>query len=108
MLIGHPGLPVYSPLCVNSTFSSPYDVIDAAERAALLERSPNNVVEIDLPQAEGDADPYEHAAETMTSWLDDGVLVADSEPSIWALTQDYTTLRVGSGGCGGGCWLGFG
>ena len=33
----------------------PYDVIDADQRAALLARSPNNVVEIDLPSGE---DPY--------------------------------------------------
>ena len=39
----------------------PYDVIDAAQRAELLARSPYNVVEIDLPQTGGD--PYAHAAE---------------------------------------------
>ena len=32
----------------------PYDVIDDAQRAALLERSPNNVVAVDLPKGEGD------------------------------------------------------
>ena len=40
----------------------PYDVIDAELRAALAARSPYNVVEIDLPQADGDLDPYAHAA----------------------------------------------
>ena len=39
----------------------PYDVIDAAQRAELLGRSPYNVVEVDLPQ--NGADPYGHAAE---------------------------------------------
>jgi uncharacterized protein (DUF1015 family) len=68
----------------------PYDVIDAEQRAALLGRSPFNVVEIDLPQAPAGGDPYEHAAETLEEWTLQGILAADREPAIWALTQDYT------------------
>src|SRR4051795_13018337 len=69
----------------------PYDVIDASQRAALLGRSPFNVVEIDLPESPGGGDPYEHAAETLEAWTLDGVLTANREPTIWALTQDYST-----------------
>src|SRR5919204_6452726 len=68
----------------------PYDVIDEDERAALLARSPFNVVEIDLPRSPADGDPYEHAAETLEAWTLDGVLTADREPAIWALTQEYS------------------
>ena len=39
----------------------PYDVIDDAQRAALMRSSPYNVVEIDLPQDAGD--PYAHVPE---------------------------------------------
>jgi uncharacterized protein (DUF1015 family) len=67
----------------------PYDVIDARRRAELLEQSPFNVVEIDLPEAPDGGDPYQHAAETLEAWTLDGVLTADREPSIWPLTQDY-------------------
>jgi uncharacterized protein (DUF1015 family) len=66
----------------------PYDVIDAEQRAALLRRSPYNVVEIDLPQDSGD--PYAHAAEVLREWTTDGVLVRDREPALWALRQEYT------------------
>jgi uncharacterized protein (DUF1015 family) len=69
----------------------PYDVIDEAQRAELLGRSPLNVVEIDLPRAPGGGDPYEHAAETLEAWTLDGVLTADREPAVWALTQEYST-----------------
>src|SRR5919198_896365 len=69
----------------------PYDVIDPRMRRALLARSPLNVVEIDLPEAPGGGDPYEHAAQTLEAWERDGVLAADREPAIWALTQDYST-----------------
>src|SRR3954452_15941865 len=69
----------------------PYDVIDEAQGAALLARSPFNVVDIDLPRAPEGDDPYEHAAETLEAWTLDGVLTADREPAIWALTQEYST-----------------
>jgi uncharacterized protein (DUF1015 family) len=68
----------------------PYDVIDAELRRELLARSPFNVVEIDLPEAPGGGDPYEHADETLEAWTLEGILTADRDPAIWALTQEYT------------------
>jgi uncharacterized protein (DUF1015 family) len=67
----------------------PYDVIDAAERAELLARSPYNVVAIDLPQDPAGGDPYAHAAATLRDWREQGIVVADPEPALWALEQDY-------------------
>jgi uncharacterized protein (DUF1015 family) len=68
----------------------PYDVIDAGMRRELLARSPFNVVELDLPEAPGGGDRYEHAAETLEAWTLEGVLTADRDPSVWAMTQEYT------------------
>jgi uncharacterized protein (DUF1015 family) len=69
----------------------PYDVIDAAQRAALLARSPFNIVAIDLPQSEAttDPDPYATAANLLESWQLQGALVRDEQPAIWAHTQEY-------------------
>lgn len=67
----------------------PYDVIDPARRSELLARSPFNVVEVDLPEAPEGRDPYEHADETLEEWTLQGILTADREPALWALTQDY-------------------
>jgi uncharacterized protein (DUF1015 family) len=75
---------------LESVIAPPYDVIDDDDRAHLLERSPHNVVEIDLPRDRAGGDPYEHAAATVQSWRDDGVLVREDEPAIWILQQDYT------------------
>jgi len=68
----------------------PYDVIDEAQRAALVERSPYNAVEVDLPRDPAGGDPYAYAAATLERWLADGVLVRDAEPALWALEQEYT------------------
>src|ERR1700674_339119 len=66
----------------------PYDVIDATQRAALIARSPFNVVAVDLPQ--GEPDPYAVAGELFESWQLQGALVRDREPAVWAHTQDYS------------------
>ncbi len=84
----------YDPAVVGAladVVAPPYDVIDATQRAALLARSPFNVVAIDLPRAEpGGADPYTSAGELFESWQLQGVLVRDGEPALWAHTQDYS------------------
>jgi uncharacterized protein (DUF1015 family) len=78
---------------LDAVAAPPYDVIDAAQRTELLERSPYNAVAIDLPRPfdteAPEGDPYQRAAETMAAWRADGALVNDSEPAIWAMTQDY-------------------
>ena len=68
----------------------PYDVIDPAQRAQLVASSPYNVVEIDLPQDPDGGDPYAHAAATLADWQEEGILVRDEQPALWALEQDYT------------------
>jgi uncharacterized protein (DUF1015 family) len=76
---------VVGPL--DDVVAPPYDVIDDAQRAELLARSPYNVVAVDLPR--GDADPYRTAGELFESWQLQGALVRDREPAIWAHTQEY-------------------
>jgi uncharacterized protein (DUF1015 family) len=73
---------------MQAVVAPPYDVIDAAQRAELLARSPHNVVEIDLPK--GNGDPYAHAATVFEAWRREGILVHDDAPALWALEQDYT------------------
>jgi uncharacterized protein (DUF1015 family) len=81
----------YDPATVGDladVVAPPYDVIDGSQRARLIERSPFNVVAIDLPQ--GDPDPYATAGELFASWQQQGVLTRDAEPAIWAHAQQYT------------------
>jgi uncharacterized protein (DUF1015 family) len=95
----------------------PYDVIDADQRRALLERSPHNIVAVDLPQAWGEEqqggdgseatgesganapsapgegpppDPYGVSASLLEQWQLQGAMVRDRQPAIWAHEQDYT------------------
>ena len=68
----------------------PYDVIDDRQRAELAARSPYNVVELDLPRDPAGGDPYEHAAELLAHWTNEGILTRDSDRTIWAIEQAYT------------------
>jgi uncharacterized protein (DUF1015 family) len=82
---------------LDAVAAPPYDVIDAAQRAALLQRSPYNAVAIDLPKpfdpadpdSDPSGDPYAEAAARIEQWRADGALAQDEQPSLWALTQDY-------------------
>ena len=77
----------YAPgVVLDDVVAPPYDVIDAPMREALVARSAHNVVQVDLP--EGD-DPYADAAATFARWLEEGIVVRDDQPALWALTQDY-------------------
>jgi len=82
----------YDPdrVAVADVVAPPYDVIDDAGRAALIERSDRNVVELDLPRTDDGSDIYAHAAELFDAWRADGTLLADEEPTVWAYEQDYT------------------
>ena len=59
----------------------PYDVISPEQRRALLERSPYNIVRIELPGEENDR--YADAARTLESWRQEGVLVRDERPGLY-------------------------
>ena len=75
---------------LGSVIAPPYDVIDAERRAGLVARSPFNVVELDLPEpAGGGGDPYLHATTTLEAWRQQGILVREREPALWALAQDF-------------------
>jgi uncharacterized protein (DUF1015 family) len=74
---------------LQNLIAPPYDVIDPEQRAELAARSPYNVVNIDLPEADG-GDPYENAAAILDRWRDEGAVVLDTTTAVWALTQEFT------------------
>lgn len=61
----------------------PYDVVSADDRAALVARDEHNAVRLEAP------DSYDGAAALLREWLDDGVLVADVEPSFYAYRMRF-------------------
>ena len=75
----------------------PYDVIDEAQKAALLARHPHNIARLILPNGEGDA-KYANAAKMLEEWRAQNVFVRDTEPSFYR--YDQTFLPPGGGKTG--------
>jgi uncharacterized protein (DUF1015 family) len=72
-----------------SVIAPPYDVISPADRAALAERDPHNIVRLILPDGPGDS-KYANAATLLRQWREEGVLARDSEPAFYRYDQTFT------------------
>jgi uncharacterized protein (DUF1015 family) len=64
----------------------PYDVISEALQRDLYERSPYNVVRLELGR---DADRYAAAQATLREWVDRGVLRRAEHPALFLYTQRF-------------------
>ncbi len=66
----------------------PYDVIAPAERLELVKKSPTNVVQLELPEGDGDA-KYANAAKLLQEWKNREVIQHDRRPSFYILETTY-------------------
>ncbi len=71
----------------------PYDVIDAALQQALYDRSPYNVIRLELnkeePADNDTANRYTRAGRFLREWQQDGVLVQDSARALYVYHQEF-------------------
>jgi uncharacterized protein (DUF1015 family) len=69
----------------------PYDVISPEEQQALYDRDPHNAVRLELAANAGDPGPeqYRDVAETVSSWLHEGILDEDGSLSLYVYRQDF-------------------
>ena len=67
----------------------PFDVITPELQHELYDRSPYNIVRLELARRGLSDDPYERAAETAQTWKDSGVLQHDEEPSIYVTEEEF-------------------
>ncbi|MCW2811730.1 MAG: hypothetical protein JWP61_2188, partial [Friedmanniella sp.] len=58
----------------------PYDVLSEADVAEMQARSPHNIVHVDVPR--GGEDRYQRAAAVLQTWLDQGILRREPDPSF--------------------------
>lgn len=83
---------------VSALIAPPYDILDVEGKQALLEKSPDNIVGVDLPVVpashEGPAEAYEAAGAKLAALKDAGTLVQDDAPALYAYSQTYTWAGV--------------
>jgi uncharacterized protein (DUF1015 family) len=68
----------------------PYDVLSDADVDELAARHDHNIVRVDVPRERDGADRYEAAADRLRTWLAEGVLVRDDEPSFTLYRMSFT------------------
>jgi len=74
---------------LNSVVAPPYDLISPAMASELRARDPHNMIHIDLPVGTP-AEKYARAAAELARWVEEGVLVRDAQPAIYALSERFT------------------
>jgi uncharacterized protein (DUF1015 family) len=94
---------------VSAKVAPPYDVLDAGSKAALLERDGENIVAVDLPHTPakevGPAEVYAGAAETLSGWIESGVLTRREKPAMFAYRQTFEYRGERHERCGMACTL---
>ena len=68
----------------------PYDVLSDDDRQQLASQSVHNIVHIDLPVATPTSDAYANASLLLQSWIADGVLQRDEQPSLTLYRTSFT------------------
>ena len=87
---------------IDDVVAPPYDVVTPQRRAELAARSQFSVVHVDQPDETRGEVAYQEAAATFRQWRDSGVLVTDTNPSMYIYRMDYrddtgrTTRQSGS------------
>ncbi len=66
----------------------PYDIISEEERKGFLAANPHNIIRLELPR-EG-AEPYQAAGDTLSQWLEEGILGRDEKPALYVYEEEFT------------------
>ncbi len=73
---------------ISKVICPPYDVISSEERAALIDKSATNIVQVELPSGAG-REKYANARELLRSWQEIDVLQKDREPAFYLLETSF-------------------
>lgn len=78
---------------LSDVIAPPYDVIDAALQQQLYDKSPHNVIRLELnketPQDDDRDNRYTRSARTLNEWVQDGILAQDTARSLYVYHQDF-------------------
>jgi uncharacterized protein (DUF1015 family) len=67
----------------------PYDIISPSRQQYLHDLDPHNFIRIILGKDTPGEDKYKRAAGYLNQWLENKIMVCDTEPAIYVYAQDY-------------------
>ncbi len=78
---------------LSNLMAPPYDVLNQRDKQILLDRSPNNIVAIDLPHLPpktlGPQTAYDQAAKSLATQIERGLIRQDDKPALYAYHQVF-------------------
>ncbi|MBS0165645.1 MAG: DUF1015 domain-containing protein [Nitrospira sp.] len=78
---------------ITEVIAPPYDIIDAAGQKQLHDRHPHNIIRMELgldqPGDSSTHNRYTRAAATLQSWITEGILKRDAQPTLYYHTIEY-------------------
>ncbi len=80
----------YATDTLDEVIAPPYDVLSDAQVDELEARHPNNIVHVDVPRERDGEQRYEVAGDLLRSWIADGVMARDDEPSFTLYRMAFT------------------
>ena len=80
----------YAAADLGPLVAPPYDVLSERDVDELEARHPHNIVHVDVPRERDGAERYEAAAARLRSWIAEGVMVRDHEPSFTLYRMSFT------------------
>jgi uncharacterized protein (DUF1015 family) len=84
---------------LSAVVAPPYDVVGPEDRARLIARHSLNSIRLELPEADhrAELDPYANAARQLEQWQQEGILVRDPTPSLYAYRMTPPEGRATNG-----------
>ncbi len=79
----------YAKKNITAEICPPYDVISPEEKENLKKASENNMVKLELSDAEGSKNKYEQASVLFKDWLAKGILLQENKPSLYFYEQEF-------------------
>jgi len=79
----------YSSPDLDSLIAPPYDVLSEHDLDQLAARDVHNIVRVDVPRQGDGEGRYEAAAILLEEWIADGVLIADSTPTLTLYRMEF-------------------
>lgn len=80
----------YASDSLDAVTAPPYDVLADADVDALTDRHPHNIVRVDVPREHDGDERYDAAGDRLRTWLAEGVLTRDDEPSFTLYRMSFT------------------
>jgi len=74
---------------ISKVIAPPYDIISPQQKQVLAQSDPFNIVNLTLPEGNGNRNKYENAKHLLSEWINSGILEFDSSPCLYIFEESF-------------------